>query len=130
MTQTAILPLALKMKTLFFIIDKALHGNVCAQEFLDIALMAAAFDQKVVLLFEADGVNALLKNQQAEALELKNITPILNALELYDIKEVLVEKESMQAWGLVERQLAIAVKVVSRCEIQRQINLADHSFSF
>ncbi len=118
------------MKTLFFIIDKALHGNVCAQEFLDIALMAAAFDQKVVLLFEADGVNALLKNQQAEALELKNITPILNALELYDIKEVLVEKESMQAWGLVERQLAIAVKVVSRCEIQRQINLADHSFSF
>ena len=118
------------MKTLFFIIDKAMHGNVCAQEFFDIALMAAAFDQKVVLLFEADGVDALVKNQQPEALQLKNITPILNALEIYDIKEVLVEKESMEACGLAERQLAIAVKVESRCEIQRQINSADHIFSF
>jgi len=120
----------LEVKTLFFIINKGLQGSVCGQEFLDIALMAAAFDQKVVMLFEDEGVNALVKNQYPESMGLKNIAPILNALPIYDINNVLVEKESMDAWGLVVGQLAIEVTSVSRRDIKRQINSADHVFSF
>ncbi|MDF1689095.1 MAG: sulfurtransferase complex subunit TusC [Cycloclasticus sp.] len=118
------------MKTLFFIINKSLQGNVCGQEFLDMALMAAAFDQKVVLLFEGEGVNALVKNQCPEGVGLKNILPILNALPIYDINDVWVEKESMEVWGLVEEKLEISVKSISREVIKKQINAADHVFSF
>lgn len=118
------------MKTLFFIINKSLQGNVCGQEFLDMALMAAAFDQKVVLLFEGEGVNALVKNQCPSGLQLKNIVPVLNALPIYDINDVLVEEESMEMWGLVEDELEISVDALSRKAIKEQLNLADHVFSF
>ena len=120
----------LEVKTLFFIINKGLQGSVCGQEFLDVALMAAAFDQKVVMLFEDEGVNALVKNQHPERIGLKNIAPILNALPIYDINDVLVEKESLDAWGLNEEQLDIGVTLVSRREIKKQLNSADHVFSF
>jgi len=118
------------VKTLFFIVNKSLQGNVCGQEFLDMALMAAAFDQKVVLLFEGEGVNALVKNQCPDSMELKNIVPVLNALPIYDINDVLVEEESMDVWGLVEEEFEISVNALSRKAIKEQLNLADHVFSF
>lgn len=118
------------MKTVFFIIDKPLHGNVRAQEFLDIALMAAAFDQKVVLLFEGEGVLGLMKNQQAESMGLKSVTPILNALPIYDINEIWVEKESMERWAVDEADLVIPVQKLSKVDVKKQINVADHVFSF
>lgn len=130
MNQIATLPLVPKVKTLFFIINKGLHGSVCGQEFLDIALMAAAFDQKVVMLFEGEGVNALVRNQQPNCIDLKNIMPILNTLPIYEINDVLVEKESMDAWGLVEDQLAIGITLASRDDIKKKLNSADHLFSF
>jgi len=57
------------IKHLVFIIDKPLHGNVKAQEFLDSILMAAAFDQRVDVVFVGDGVFAMLDNQQPEKLD-------------------------------------------------------------
>ncbi len=121
--------LGLEVKTLFFIFNKGFHGNVRGHEFLDMALMAAAFDQKVVILFEGEAVNALVKNQQPENIALKNITPILKALPLYDINDVFVEKESMDQWGLVKEQLTIETTLVSRHEVVEQLNAAHHVFS-
>lgn len=118
------------MKTVFFVIDKALHGNVQAQEFLDMALMAAAFDQHVVLLFEGEGALALMKNQQPETLGLKNVTPILSALPIYDIKDIWVEKESMERWGMDASQLTIPAVSMPREAVKEQMYLADHVFSF
>jgi tRNA 2-thiouridine synthesizing protein C len=118
------------VKTIFFIINKPIHGNVCSQEFLDVALMAAAFDQRVTMLFEGVGVNALLKNQQPEALGLKQVSPVLSALSIYNIDEVLVEKESMELWGLAHEQFVIPVKSMSRIELNKQLNSADVVFSF
>jgi len=128
--QIVILPLVLNVKNLFFIIDKPLHGNVCAQEFLDIALMAAAFDQRVALLFEGDGVYALMKQQGPEAIGLKDVLPVLKALSIYDINDISVEKESMDARAMVAEQLVMPVKIVSRNEIKRQMAMADQVFSF
>ncbi len=130
MSQIGTLPLVLDVKTLFFIINKGLQGNVCGQEFLDIILMAAAFDQKVVVLFEGEGVNALLKNQQPECLNLKNMMPVLDTLPVYDINDVIVEKESMEVYGLTENELAIKAAVVSRSDIKKQLRSADHLFGF
>lgn len=118
------------MKTLVFIIDKPLHGDIRAQEFLDMAMMAAAFDQRVVLVFEGNGVYGLIKDQQADVLGLKNITPVLSALSIYDINDVLVEQESMLLKGVAENQLAISVSVQPRSEIKKAMNSASHVFSF
>ena len=130
MKQIVILPLVLNVKSLFFIIDKPLHGNVCAQEFLDIALMAAAFEQRVALLFEGDGVYALMKQQGPGVIGLKDVSPVLKALSIYDINDISVEKESMDARAMVAEQLVMPVKIISRNEIKRQMAMADQVFSF
>lgn len=119
-----------KVKTLFFIVDKPLHGDVKAQEFLDTVLMAAAFDQRVILLFEGKGVFALLENQQPELMGLKNVSPILSALTIYDINDVWVEEEALKSLGIEKNQFVIPAKAVARDEIKRHMSLADHVFSF
>ena len=118
------------MKIIFFIIDKPLHGNVQTQEFIDMALMAAAFDQRVIMLFEGDGVYALQDKQRPEVLGLKNSSPLLKALSVYDINDVFVEQESMDERGLASDQFVIAVNSVPRVELKRQIEAADQLFSF
>ncbi|MEO1889335.1 MAG: sulfurtransferase complex subunit TusC, partial [Cycloclasticus sp.] len=115
---------------LMFIIDKPLHGNVRAQEFLDMAMMAAAFDQRVLMVFEGEGAYALLQHQQVEAAGLKNMTPVLSALAIYDINDVLIERESMISRAINQDQLLMPTDVLSRCEIKRKMNAADHVFSF
>ena len=118
------------MKNIFFIIDKPLHGNILTQEFIDIALMAAAFDQRVLMVFEGDGVYALLKQQTPEAIGLKNSSPLLKALSLYDINDVFVEAESMRERGLSSEQFVIEVNVCPRAELKQQQEAADQLFSF
>lgn len=93
-------------------------------------LMAAAFGQRVVLLFEGDGVYALMKQQRPEMIGLKDVSPVLKALSVYDINDISVEKESMDARAMVAEQLVIPVKIISRNEIKHQIATADQVFSF
>lgn len=99
------------------------------QEFLDIVLMASAFDQRVVLVFEGDGIYALMKDQQAEVLDLKDNSLIFNALSIYDINDISVEKESMQARSISVDQLLIPVITSSRHELKQRLQLADQVFS-
>jgi len=118
------------MKTLVFIIDKPLHGNIQTQEFIDMALMAAAFDQRVILLFEDDGVYALLGKQSPDAIGLKNSSPLLKALSIYEINDVWVEQESIIERGLNSEQFVIDVKRCPRVELKREMEAADELFSF
>jgi len=118
------------MKTIFFIIDKPLHGNIQTQEFLDMALMAAAFDQRVIMLFEGDGVYGLLNTQQPDSIGMKNVAPVLSALSIYDINDVFVEKESMDERSLGLDQLVIDVTISPRDELKQQMEAADQLFSF
>ena len=111
-------------------VDKPLHGHIRTQEFIDIALMAAAFEQRVILVFEADGVYALLKQQTPELIGLKNASPILKALELYDINDVWVEEESMLMRGIQPEAFEIGVKVMPRQNLKQQMLMADQVFSF
>ncbi len=111
-------------------VDKPLHGNIRTQEFIDVALMAAAFELHVILVFEADGVYALLNKQAPELIGLKNASPILKALELYDINEVWVEEESMLVRGVQAEAFEIGVKVMARKNLKQQMLLADQVFSF
>lgn len=117
-------------KRLAFVIDKPLHGNIKAQEFLDEVLMASAFDQHVMVFFVGDGVYALLKQQRPDVFDMKNLLTWFDALPLYDINDVSLDEASLANRGLTPEQLHVAPKLRSRAEINNAIQSADHVFSF
>ncbi len=80
-------------------------------------MTAAAFDQKVSLLFLDQAIFQLKKNQHPETMGLKNTSAIYNALPLYDINDVYVETESLQDHGLTVDDLNVNVDEISRANL-------------
>ena len=117
-------------KQLAFIFRAPVHGNVKAQEFLDMLMMAAAFDQKVSVVFIEDGAYALLKNQLPEAIENKNVSTVMQALAVYDVNDLYIDESSMEQRAISADQLLLAAERLSREQISQKISSADHVFSF
>ena len=80
-------------------------------------MTVAAFDQPVSLLFLDEGVYSLKRGQNPEILNLKNVVPIFDALEMYEIKLLYIEDESLKIRGLSTGDLILPVIPVSRSEI-------------
>ncbi len=79
---------------------RAPHGTIYALESLEVALAAAAFEQKVSLAFVDDGVYQLRRGQNTSGTGLKNISQMFPALADFDVTDIYVEKESLAARGL------------------------------
>lgn len=105
------------MKHYLFVMRDAPHQGVRLQELLDVLLITAAFDQAVSLLFLDDGVFQLKQHQQPILAGLKDTLAILGALELYEVKALVVESESLEKCSLQAADLAIPVNVLPRAEI-------------
>ncbi|NWN82880.1 MAG: sulfurtransferase complex subunit TusC [Halomonas sp.] len=98
---------------LLVILRHAPHGSSWLKEGLDVALVAAAFDRRVTLLFMGEGVTALLEGQQAGPLGQKGTAATLEMLEMYDIDSLVVEKRSLDALGLSGDQLMLPTREVT-----------------
>lgn len=96
---------------------RAPHGSIYAQESLELALITSAFDQLVTVLFIDDGVFQLVSNQKTEQANKKNFSKAFAALPDYDIKQMVVESESLSARGLSVDDLLMDVIVMPRTEI-------------
>ena len=105
------------MKSFLFVMRKAPHGSCYVQELLDVILTIAAFDQKISLLFLDDGVFQLKKGQNPKALEMKDTAAIFKALEIYDVRELYAEIESLQERGLKPGDLLLPVKEIYRKDV-------------
>ena len=80
-------------------------------ELLEAALIAAAFDQEVHLVFQDDGVWQLAaQGMGKEAAE-----------ELAEMDHVWVEKESLAAQGLTAEDLVIEAKVATRARLAKLV---------
>lgn len=99
-------------KRFLFIVSRPAEAGFRPAETLDMALTAAAFDQPVALLFLDDGVRQLRGGIPAAP-----GTPNFQLLEMYEVKAVWVERESLEERGLAETDLAIPVSLVGRGEI-------------
>ena len=88
------------VKKFCYINRKSPYGTIYALESLEVVLIAAAFDQDISLVFADDGVYQLTKEQNTEAIGMKNFSKTYTALGDYDIKKVYVEKESLEERGL------------------------------
>ncbi len=93
------------IKKFMYLNRKAPYGTIYALESLEVVLIGAAFDQQVTLAFVDDGVYQLLAGQRTEAIGMKNFSPAYRALGDYDVTRIFVERESLEARGLVAGDL-------------------------
>lgn len=97
---------------LLVILRHAPHGSSWLREGLDTALVAAAFGQRVSLLFSGDGVLALMPHQQAGALGQKGTHGVIDMLAMYDIETLLVDAHALTSRGLSVEDLMLPVSLV------------------
>jgi tRNA 2-thiouridine synthesizing protein C len=116
------------MKSYLFVLRKPAHSGSAVQEMLDIILTAAAFDQQVSLLLLDDGVFQLKSGQQPERLAMKDTSAIFKALEIYDVRNVYVEQESLQERGLKPSDLCLPVIPLPRNHIAKLMKQSDVIF--
>jgi tRNA 2-thiouridine synthesizing protein C len=117
-------------KKFLFVNRKAPYGTIYALESLEVVLIAAAFEQDVSLAFLDDGVYELAKGQDTKKTDMKNFSPTYRALEGYDIEKLYVEKESLDARGLTEKDLVVPVKVLSAADMTKLMEDNDVVLSF
>jgi tRNA 2-thiouridine synthesizing protein C len=131
-------------KKFMYVNRKAPYGTIYAWESLEVVLIGAAFEQDVSLAFIDDGVYQLVKGQNTTELGIKNFSPTYSALGDYDIKQIYVEKESLEARGLTVDDLLHlvwedenedyaekdSIKVVSSSELKTLLDGADVLLNF
>jgi tRNA 2-thiouridine synthesizing protein C len=117
---------------------------VYALESLEVVLIAAAFDQDVSLAFFDDGVYQIAKGQDTTGIGQKNFSATYRALGDYDINQIFVEQESLDARGLTADDLMPlvyededddwaekpSIKIVSRTEMAEIMAQQDVTLSF
>lgn len=119
------------MKKIACIQRRAPHGSVFAAEGLDLALVAAAFEHRVTLVFMDDGVFQLLKNQAPErSFGMRDFCRALRALPQYGCGPALVERESLQARNVDVEDFLTAVTVVGRAKLLEVLAAQDCVIDF
>jgi tRNA 2-thiouridine synthesizing protein C len=119
-----------KIKKFLYVNRKAPYGTIYALESLEVVLIAAAFEQDVSLAFIDDGVYEIVKGQDTKGTEMKNFSPTYRALEGYDIEKLYVEKESMEARGLTEKDFLVPVQVLTAGEMADLMESQDVVLTF
>ena len=93
------------VKKFLYINRRAPHGTNYAQEGLEVALIGAAFEQDVAMVYVDDGVFQLKTDQDPSEIGTKNFGATYRALGDYDVQKVFVERESLTKRGLSEADL-------------------------
>lgn len=96
----------------------------------DLLMTAAVFEQAVRVVFCGDGVWQLLANQDGDKLQMKTLSRIFPAFELYDIRHILVSASALNDKALTPADLLIDVTVVSDDEIRALIASSKATFVF
>jgi len=87
-------------KSLLVISRQAPWSGPSAREALDIVLAGGAFDLPIGLLFPDDGVFQLAASQDAKAVQQKDLSANLQALELFGVEDVFACSHSLTERGL------------------------------
>lgn len=131
-------------KKLLYVNRKAPYGTIYALESLEVVLIGAAFEQEVAVAFIDDGVYQICKGLDSKNIGMKNFSPTYKALGDYDVNQIYVEKESLEARGLnVDDLLHLtwededadweekdSIRVVSSAELAEIMDGQDIVYSF
>ena len=106
------------------------YGSSLARASLEVALAAAAFDQKVNLLFLGDGVLQLLPGQDSEALGRKNQERTLASLPLYEIEQVYLDAEAAVRYGIDPLAAPVPAVILGTEQIRQLLRTHDRLLPF
>lgn len=109
---------------------RAPHGTIYALEGLEVALIGAAFDQDISMVFMDDGVFQLIKGQDPKVLGMKNFSVTFKALGMYGIEQIYVETASMHKRGLSKNDLIVPVKEVAGFDLTDLMEQQDVLLNF
>ncbi len=117
------------VKRFMYVNHRPPHGTIYALECLEVVLITAAFDQVVSLVFIGDGVYQLKKDQDTTGIGTKNFSKTYRALDDYDVEQIYVERESLDARGLTADDLIIPAEVLPTSELREIMSQQDVVFS-
>ncbi|OOF87278.1 sulfurtransferase TusC [Rodentibacter ratti] len=115
-----------------FLFRSAPHGKSFAREGLDALLAATAFcdEEEIGVFFIDDGVFNLLNGQQPEQLLQKDFIRTFKLLDLYNIEQRFICRESLDKFGIVEDRLIVSGKKIDRTVLFAKLNQADKLLTF
>ena len=105
------------MAKIMFVNRNAPHGSIYAWEGLEVILIFGAFDNELAAVFMDDAVFSLKKGQDTTELGIKGFIKTLPVLEDYGCEKIYVEKESLDARGMTEDDIAIPVIIADSATI-------------
>ncbi len=114
---------------LMLVFTSAPYSNSNGQEALDVALIGAAFEQDVSLLFLHDGVFQIKAGQQTSA-GIKQTTKAFAAVNDFGIDDVYVHDLSLIARGLNTEDMMVDVKEIDTKAISSLLNQHDRVLTF
>lgn len=118
-------------KKILLISRHAPYGSSTAREAIDVALAASVYDQNISYLFMDDGVFQVLKNQQSQEIDQKNISATLKALPLYGIEHIYVHEESLLERGIIADELIFDdAQILNNQDVAKLLNDQDQLMSF
>jgi len=97
---------------LLIVLRQSPYSSSKAREALDLALVAAAFNQPVSMLFMDDGVYQLVAGQDADLLGMKSLEKVLPMLPMYELENIYAEAASLQQRGVDPTHSPIPLKVL------------------
>jgi len=113
------------------IINRCLpHGSAQARESLDLTLAMSAFNESLSLFFIGDGIYQLLDGHSPEGSLQKHFQPLFKMLELYDVENIYVCKQSLLQRAIKEEQLLIDVTLVDCNQLKTKLASQDQLLSF
>lgn len=117
-------------KKMAVVITRPPYQSLAGKEALDLALVAATFEQSVSLFFMGDGIWQLVKGQQPEVINQKNNSASFGALELYGIEQVYTDASAMKSNNLTVQDFVLATKVTALNELGSLIASHDIIINF
>lgn len=95
------------------------------RESLDMALIFAAVEQNISLLFQGAAVNSLKNNQTPATANLKDYFKSLGTLEIYDVEQIYVCERSITRFNIEHTDLSIDTQLVDDALIEDLISAQD-----
>jgi len=113
------------MKKILFIQREAPYISIRPQEGLEMLMLASSFNFQITLLFLADGIWQLVKDQDGKQVGRKNLGAMLQSLPLFDIHAIFAEESGLNKRNLTESDLGLSVTPVASGDISALMRSAD-----
>ncbi len=112
------------------IIESPPFSTIAGKEGVDLALVCAAFEQKVNLIYCGLGVLHLVREQDSDAFEDKLHDKQLGALAFYDIEQIYYATDDLTKISLPEASLIAGCQALTNSEIKTLVDNSTYTVTF